>query len=283
MSSVDLHRSHLFAPGANAVILPKALASKADAVVIDLEDALPRQERSDAHALLRSLAASIGGRPTHVRVGIGQGRYQADDVEVAVGVGAEAIRLPKAEDVRAVAAVGAQLDTLDAGVVLHVTIESARGLTVLADLLQVDRVARVVFGERDFMADMGVDEADGLVDHARAQVAIESRAAGLAQPLDGAYIGLEDPEGLRRSCERAKALGFGGKSALHPNQLDIIHDVFTPGTGLVAWAQSVHDEFAAAVRQGRASTVVDGEFVDASVARRAAAILQHRQHGGETP
>ncbi len=248
--------------------------------MIDLEDAIDQSRRSEAHALLRSLAGEIAGRPTHVRVAVGVDGYAIDDIELAASLGAEAIRLPKAEDPGSVAAASKVLDNSGSGAVVHLTVESARGLSSLESLVPAsERVSRVVFGERDFLADVGVDEPGPITDHARASLAILSRSFDLETPLDGAYIDLEDPDGLRRSCEHARSLGFGGKSALHPKQLQIIHEVFSPSPEQLARAQEIVEAFDAARARGEVMVIVGGRFVDEAVARRARAVLEDKEVG----
>lgn len=266
-------RSYLFVPGADDRRVPKALDSDADVVVLDLEDAVAPGEQSAGRALLLGHAAQIAARPTHLRVGWTDDRYSLEDVELAVDIGVTVLRLPKAESAAMLAPV---VDALgeESGLRIHPTIESARGLAGVAEMAAcAAAVERFVFGERDFMADLGLDEPGPLTDHARAELAIMSRAAGLLPPIDGAFIHLADAAGLRRSAERARAFGFWGKSAIHPAQLPVIHDVFGHSAERIEWAERVTSAHREAISSGRAVSVVDGTFVDAAVVRRAKEIL----------
>ena len=279
MSSPDrTHRSHLFAPATNERIIHKALESSADAVVLDLEDSIDQSSRTVAHQILTSASEAIARRPTHIRVGMIDGAYRLEDVELAIALEVEAIRLPKVESSGAVASVGDRLAAGGCEATIHLTVESAAGLAALADIVSVsERVSRVVFGERDFLADMGVSEPGPITDHARAGIAIASRALSLAPPIDGAYIDLDDEQGLRQACERARNLGFGGKSALHPRQLAVIHEVFSPSGEEIEWATKVVAAHDAALERGNVTTVVDGRFIDEAVARRARSVLSRRE------
>jgi citrate lyase subunit beta/citryl-CoA lyase len=273
LSPDHAHRSHLFAPASNEVLVNKALSSEADAVVLDLEDAV--SDRASAHRILADVSDRFGERPTHVRVGLGDDGYRTDDLELLAGTALEAVRLPKVSQPGWVRAVSDHLDGAGVRAVIHLTVESAVGLARLAELVAVsNRVSRVVFGERDFLADLGVDEPGPLTDHARAEIAVVSRAHGLGTPIDGAYIDLEDDEGLRRSCERARGFGFGGKSAIHPRQLEVIHRVFSPSGADRDRAQEVVTAYEAARRRGEVTTIVAGRFVDEAVARRARSVLE---------
>lgn len=271
-------RTHLFAPGSKPRIVHSALASPADAVVIDLEDGIDPSRREAAHALLRKLAADRPSRPIHVRIATESGGYRRDDLDAAMAIAPEAIRLPKAESPDAVAAVSAHLADLGMPAVLHVTVESALGLTSLDEIISAsDRVDRVVFGERDFLADIGVDEPGPITTHARAVIAIQSRARGIGSPLDGAFVDLDDLDGLQRSCREARALGFGGKSAIHPSQLATISAAFSPTDDDIEQARRMIDSLDLARSHGDASVVVDGRFVDEAVARRARSVLDSEE------
>lgn len=279
MLSPDLrHRTHLFAPGLNERLVKKALATDADAVVIDLEDGIDQSRLDEARGLLMRLAASAHGRTVHVRAGMDDDGYRLDDLRVALALRAEVIRLPKVEEPKAVAKVASFLDEANAPTLIHITIESSRGLMLLKELIgSTSRVTRLVFGERDFLADMGVDEPGSLTDHARAMIGVVSRAMDIGPPLDGAFVDLGDAEGLRRSCERARGFGFGGKSAIHPDQLSTIDDVFSVGAAEVEGARRIIKAFDKARSEGDASTVVDGRFIDEALARRARSVLADKE------
>lgn len=271
-------RSYLFAPASNERLVRKALQSGADAVVLDLEDSIDQKRRTAAHAILKSASTEIQARPTHIRVAIVGDRYEPADVRLAADLGVEAIRLPKVESVEAVASVDSQIGALGCPARLHLTIESAVGLAHVDGFAATsDRVTRLVFGERDFLADMGVDEPGPLTDHARAEIALKSRSLVLHPPIDGAFIDLDDQDGLESSCLRAKRLGFSGKSSLHPRQLETIHRVFSPSTDEIESATAIVQAFEDALTRGEVTAVVDGRFVDEAVARRARSVLSMKE------
>ena len=279
MSLPDLRRrTHLFAPGLNQRFVEKALVSDADAVVIDLEDGIDQTRVHDARGMLEGIAEAAHARPTHVRVGMDSSGYREADLRLAVNLRAETVRLPKVEEPELVGAVASLLDREAVPTTIHLTIESARGLVSLADLIAASsRVSRIVFGERDFLADMGVNEPGPITDHARASIAVSSRAAGIGSPLDGAYVDLDDFEGLQSSCERARAFGFGGKSAIHPKQLAMIQKVFSLGDADLKRARTLVDAFDRAQSQGEASVVVDGRFIDEALAKRARSMIEEEE------
>ena len=297
MSSADrsptiaaAHRSYLFAPGSDPAVMRKALASAADAVVLDLEDAVATAHKDAARAEIGRLLGELDAEPlpgrspaVHVRINRSGDGYATDDVAVAVHPLVEAIRLPKAEDadaVRAVAATIAQHESslgMRPGTVrLYPTIESARGVMAAEAVAASNpRVARLVFGQADLVADLGGRGDDTLTTLVpRALVALASRAAGIDAPVDGATTDLTDAAVLDAALERARALGFFGKSAIHPRQLAAINDAFTPDDEeLEAAERIIH---AAEVAEGGA-TSVDGELVDAAIVRRATSLLALRR------
>lgn len=274
-------RSFLFAPGANGRILSKAMDAGADAVVCDLEDSVPVADKAGAR---QAVAAAIAARAAdagcqlHVRVDRGADGYDEQDLDAVVVPGLAGLRLPKAAHADEVAAVAHLVGELErtrgmpAGAVgLHPTIESAEGVDRVRELAAAPRVVSLVFGSADFLADIAAHGGDGrdATLLARSAMVLASRNAGIRAPVDGAYTGLDDLAGLRESTRWARSLGFFGRSAIHPRQLAVIHDVFTPTPEEMRWARRV----LAAAQEGGGTAVVDAQFVDAPVLRRARDLL----------
>ena len=284
------HRSYLFVPGSDPAMMRKALASDADAVVLDLEDAVAPAHKDAARGEIGRLVAELRAEPlsdrlpaVHVRINRSGDSYAEDDVAVAVHPRVEAIRLPKTEgaaEVRAVSAVVAQREAalgMPVGIIqLYPTIESARGVMSAEEIASSDpRVARLVLGQADLVADIGGRGDDTLTTLVpRALVVLASRAAGIDAPVDGATTDLTDAAVLDAALVRARALGFFGKSAIHPRQIAAINDAFTPDDGELAAADRIVRADEAA--QGGA-TSVDGELVDAAIVRRAQSLLTLRR------
>jgi citrate lyase subunit beta/citryl-CoA lyase len=287
---VPAHRSYLFAPAADPRVMRKALGAGADAVVLDLEDSVATDRKDEARSAVAELLAELSASPSadgssavHVRINrVGDG-YDPHDIEVAVHPAVEALRLPKAEAADAVrtasAAVAARERTLGmpAGAVhLYPTIESARGVMRAEAIAASDpRVVRLVLGQADLVADLGGRGDDTLTTLVpRALVALASRTAGIGAPVDGATTDVDGEQVLRDALTRARALGFHGKSAIHPRQLAAIHDTFTPDEAELAHAERV---VAAAEAAGGGATTLDGELVDVAIVRRARGLLALRR------
>lgn len=263
-------RSWLYVPGHRADRVAKALAAGADAVVVDLEDAVPPDQKQAARDTALRLAAEGGhDRPLWVRVNDPAGPWGEADVDALAGLSLTGLRLPRSEDPAVVREVGDR-----AGLPMQLLVESAAGLARAADLATAHPlVAGLGLGEADLSADLRVTGDEGLA-WARGWVVVAARAAGLPSPVQSVYTDVADLAGLRASTERARATGFVGRSVVHPRQIPVVHDVFTPGLAEVAAARAVLAASAAAQERGEVAVLdADGRFVDPAVVRRARLVL----------
>lgn len=295
MTRARVTRSVLATPGSNPRMIEKALASEADVVMIDLEDAVAPAEKAAAR---ETVAAALRegdwrGRPRTFRINALDTPWFARDL-VSVHDLAEGridlIVLPKASDVGDVQNVSTILASLEAPdqqpVMLDVQIESAAGLAHCEAIAGCSaRVAALVFGPGDFAASVRMplsaigmpDSWDALYpghrwDYALQRILIAARAAGVLA-IDGPYADFRDLEGFRRSCLVSRALGYDGKWCIHPAQVPVANEVFTSTAEEIAWAEEILAENAAAVAQGRGSFALHGQMVDAATLRMAAATL----------
>ena len=257
-------RSYLFVPGHRNTLVEKALRAGADAVIVDLEDAVPDGQK----AIARELAAQACARAQlWVRINAVGTRECAADLDAVAGCAA-GIRIPKVEFPEQVAAVAQRCPAIP----LICAIETARGLLAAAEIAAMPQCNYLAMGGLDLRRDLGVGAGSEPMLYARSHLVAAAQAAGIAPPIDSVFADLHNPEGLRAEALHAKSLGFFGKSAISPRQLDIIHEAFAPSAAEMKWAQRVVDAFAAG--GGEALRLDDGEFVDVPVARRAANILK---------
>lgn len=282
-----LPRSYLFAPGDNARIVRKAVRADADAVIFDLEDSVPPHKKDTARSTVESVIqdGSIpNSMPVFVRINSTKSTSWEADLESVVYAGVSGIRVGKVETGADVEQVSERIGDLerDRGiqgntVELQVSIESARGFMHLESILtHRPRLSRAVFGQADYATDVGIDvgenEFETLVP--RTRMVIASRAAGLAPPVMGAFPRLSDPDALRVSTTRARSLGFFGRSAIHPRQVAVINEVFTPSRAQMEAAEAIVRAFDTAQLQGEATAVTSqGDFVDLPIYRRAQQLL----------
>jgi citrate lyase subunit beta/citryl-CoA lyase len=285
-------RSHLYAPGNNEKLLGRVLEAGADAVVLDLEDAVPPAEKERARALVADVVAARAAEPApavFVRVNHPSTGLTAAEVAAVVRPGLAGIRVPKTESAGEVRQLAAWITAaeraagLSAGsVVLIPIIESAKGAWRAEEIAAADpRVLALAFGAADFARDLelrpGVEGTETL--HARSRLVLASRVAGVRPPIDSVLTRLDDEDALRAEATQARALGYFGKSAIHPRQLPAIHEAFTPTEAEVAHARAIVAAEEQAERAGSGATTVDPaggaaegvgrEFVDVAVVRRA--------------
>jgi citrate lyase beta subunit len=235
-------------------MLERAAALPADEVVVDLEDGVAAADKETARANL-PLARARGTLAVRINKG------SLADLEAAAAV-ADVIVLPKVESPDDVAAV-----TQHTLLPLEVQIETARGLVEVEAIARQPQVEALIFGPGDFAASLGVPVLTigaGASEYAMARIAVAARAFGL-QAIDGPHASLEDPAALRASAERALALGYDGKWAIHPSQLETLHDVFTPTAEQIERAKRILATDGA-VR-------LEGEMVDEATKKLAEGVL----------
>ncbi len=259
-------RSWLFAPGHNERILSKAFEVGADVVLLDLEDGVGPTFKDAARKQVVEVLAS---QPAWVRINRPGSPDAERDLE-AVAALALGIRIPKVEREWDVAWVRQRL--AGRNIPLTASIESAVGVVNATAIARAQGVTSLSFGNIDFGADVGIDASDPTATLlARSLLVLASRAAGIHAPSDGVFPRFSDDAGLREACAAARRLGFAGKSAIHPRQVPIINEAFTPTPEEVEWARKVVAAYEAS--EGTATKVGDGEMVDVPVYERAMRIL----------
>ncbi|MCW5657055.1 MAG: CoA ester lyase [Burkholderiaceae bacterium] len=268
MTATTQPRTYLFVPADRPERYAKARAAGADAVIVDLEDAVAPDAKPRARDALAD--ALDEAAPLVVRVNAAGTPWYEEDLELCRHPGVAAVMLPKADGIDAVchAFESAFKDVLP-------IIESARGVEEVRAIARVPGVARLAFGSIDLAVDLGIDCApdggEAELQPYRAQVVLASRLGGLAAPIDGVSIAIDDAARLCADAERSRRLGFGAKLCIHPKQIAVVQAVFVPDPERVAWAQRVCAAFAAA---GGAAVAVDGQMIDVPVVERARAVLR---------
>lgn len=256
--------SLLFVPASRPERFAKALAAGADGVIIDLEDAVAPADKDSARA---GLAAWLDpAHPVLVRVNAADTPWFVADLELLARPGVSAVVLPKAEhadDILVASRAGGGLAVLP-------LIESALGFEQRLALAHTDMVERLIFGQIDFQADMNMRCTEEELLPFRVALVLASRLAGIAAPIDGPCVAIDDAGVLEADALRARRLGFGGKLCIHPRQVAVVNRCFAPSAEEVAWAQRV---VAADAASGGAAVAVDGKMVDRPVVLRAQGIL----------
>jgi citrate lyase subunit beta/citryl-CoA lyase len=252
----------LFVPGDRPERFAKAAASGADAIIIDLEDAVAPERKAAARAALRpeNLPPGIS---IFVRVNaLGTAWHQAD-VEALAGLDLAGVMLPKAEAGTAISALAAALP----GKAVIALLESAKGLAASREIAA--QASRLAFGSIDFCADLGMAHEREMLLAARAEIVLASKLAGLPAPLDGVCTAIDAAAEVEADARYARGFGFGGKLCIHPKQIVPTRAGFAPTAAQIDWAERV-------LAAGGGAVTVDGKMVDEPVRIQARQILSLR-------
>jgi len=273
-------RSMLYVPGIRQDRFAKAMSAGADAVIFDLEDSVEAGQKEKARSLIAEfLATSSTGPLRLVRFnGIHTSEGEADLEFFSGQSGFDGVLLPKVETVglvELVARVFARHAPGGAVPPLLLMIETPAAILRAGDIATADApVAALLFGAEDFTASLGVErttDGEELL-YARGQIALAA-AAVRADAIDAVFTDLNDIDGLRRDCRRARGLGFRGKMAIHPKQIEIINETFTPAPAEVERARRVVEAFETARAAGQGVTTLEGKMVELPVVERARRVL----------
>ncbi len=272
-------RSFLFAPGNHPRRVEKALTLDADAVILDLEDAVAIAEKPATRGAVVAAFAQQRTGLLYVRVNAADTEFCYGDLTAIVRAGLDGIILPKVESAASLQTIDWLLSQLErerdlpaGGIDLIPIIETARGLGALEAILGAGtRVRHCAFGAGDFTLDVNMrwSRDEGELAYARARVVTASRAAGIEAPLDTVWVDLQDEAGLEASTRLALGLGFQGKMCIHPNQVPVVNRVFTPTNAEIDFAARVVAAFAQAEKEGSAAIQLDGKFIDYPIVYRA--------------
>ena len=277
-------RTFLFTPANHARRVEKVFTVGADAVILDLEDAVAIAEKPAA----REMAVAALQRPRtclgYIRVNAMETPFCYGDLVAIVQPGLDGIVLPKVESAAGLLAIDWLVEQLERerglperAIDLMPIIETGRGLSDIDAILRAgSRVKRVAFGAGDFTFDMNMVWSRGEAElaHARAAIVTASRAAGIEAPLDTVWVDLQDEAALEASARTALGLGFQGKMCIHPKQVPMVNRVFTPSEAEVAFAERVVAAFAEAEAAGSAAIQLDGKFIDYPIVYRAQRVLR---------
>lgn len=261
----------LYVPGDQPERFSKAIGSGADAVIVDLEDAVAPTRKDLARESARHLLESPTAVPVLLRVNGSATPWAGADLEMAARAPHLAgLRIPKVESRAQVEACRNALGP-DRTTELHVLIESAAGVEAAYDIASAPGVTGISLGEADLKSDLRLIDESGLA-YARGRIVMAARAAGLPPPTMSVYTWLDDDEGLAASCAAGRKLGFLGRAAIHPRQLPIIERAFMPSAAELNAANELlqaardPDNFATTVTTG-------GRFIDRAMLDAAKAVV----------
>ena len=280
---MSVYRSFLFAPGNHPRRVEKCLSLSADAVILDLEDAVAQNEKEATRAVVVKALAQPRRCQAYVRVNALGTAWSYGDIEAVVVPGLDGLVLPKVESAGDLQTADWMISALErarglkpGSIDLMPIIETAKGYVNLASIVGAGtRVRRLAFGAGDFTFDVGIrwtaDEAELLP--YRSSIVVHSRAAGLEPPIDTVWVDLQNAQGFERCVQHVKDLGFQGKMCIHPDQIERVNQTFRPTAAELERARQVVAAFAQAEREGLAAIQVDGQMVDYPIVHAAQRVL----------
>ena len=289
---MPLNRTFLFAPGNHPRRVEKALTLGADAVILDLEDAVATADKAAARKPVAEALKAPRRCRGYVRPNAPSSPFCYQDLVETIHDKVDGVVLPKVEsaaDLHAIdwllAALERERGMVEGSIDLIPMVETAAGVARVDRIVQARnlrpyrapwRVKRLAFGAGDYSLDVGLvpSHEEPELAEARARVVLASRAAGMEGPLDSPWFHLRDMEGFRRALERSRRGGFQGRLCVHPDQVPVANELFTPSADEVARAERIVAEFREAEARGAAAVEVDGQMVDYPIVHRAQALLE---------
>lgn len=281
-------RTLLSTPGNRPDRIEKAINLDADAVMIDLEDAVPIAEKDTSRSVVRAALDKHPGKRMYVRVNALTTPYIREDLEAVVSKNLKGIILPKVESQDDIFQIDKFLSDLEAKAKLEVgslevmpICETALGLENIFSIVSArpehHRILTVPFGAADYTLDLGISlTREGReLEYPRSRLPVACRAGGILPPLDTPWmVDIKDIDGLIADARKAKAYGFMGKVVIHPNQIQPCHDIFTPSIEEIEYARKVIDAFEEAEKEGRAAIQLEGKFIDYPVVEKSRRIIE---------
>ena len=278
------NRTFLFVPGNHPRKLEKVFDSGADAVIIDLEDAVAIAEKPATRAVAVEALKQSHKPRGYIRINAIDTEFCFQDLHEIVGPWLDGIVLPKVESAGDYMTVDWVLSNLERNAGLEVgsidlmpIVETAKGLAAAREIAACGgRIKRLSFGAGDYTRDLNLQWTFGEdeIAAARSELVLASRLANIEPPIDTVFIHIKEHEHFARSAQKGREFGFQGKLCIHPKQVDATHAAYTPTDAEAAWAQKIIDSFVEAEKAGSASIQVDGYFVDYPIVEKAERIVE---------
>ena len=264
----NLPSTYLFVPGNRPDRCDKALATRADAVIVDLEDAVAPADKIAARTSFAAWyrAAKFAPERVLLRINDQSTPWFDDDIAVIRETGVRGVVVPKTESAAQIERIASALPA-DGFVIALV--ETAKGIVEVDTLARASRLQRIAFGTLDYALDLDLTGDERGLLYPTCRIALASRAAGIASPIAGVTPDIGDESKLSADLAFARACGFGAKLCIHPKQVDAVHAAMRPTEAEVAWARRV----AATVESGAGVIQLDGKMVDRPVIAKAMRIL----------
>jgi citrate lyase subunit beta/citryl-CoA lyase len=272
--------SFLFTPGSDLRKIQKAFELNANSIILDLEDSVaPSQKEIARENVSNSLKIDRAKKRVGVRINGIETKYWVLDIKETIKEGPDFYMIPKVNNSNDVYAVERviesfeQLYELKDKTDLIVTIENAIGFSNIYEIVKAsERIKAISFGRADFCSDVGCESDNQILFYPRLLTSIAAAIVNISA-IDTVYLNFRDLEGLEREAREAKAMGYLGKAAIHPNQVDVINKVFTPSEKEIEWAKKVYTAYEDAIKRGLGAISVDNQMIDEAVVKKARRVL----------
>ena len=289
MATIHLRRSLHFIPGANDKMFLKSLASSADSLILDLEDAVTPKKKDDARQVIKDWlnSADFSGKEKTVRINPIDSPWGLKDIEVVMQGHPDSLVIPKVSSYQELQTLDdalthweSQLELQEKSVnLILITTETPASILNLPSFTDCERVAALSWGAEDLATSLGSTRNRGpdgsyldIYKHCRNMTLI-CAAAGNVQPIDTVFVDFKDSKGLQKDCEEASWMGYTGKMTIHPDQLEVVNAAFSPGETEVSTAKRLIEAFAEAEKQGLMAIAFEGQMVDVPHLNRAKKLL----------
>ena len=285
-------RALLYMPGDDRRKIEKSTTLGVDCVCMDMEDGVAISHKTEARAVIAQAMKDLdfGKSERCIRINSFGSGFEKFDLAAAVATNPDAVVVPKIESAAQLRLISEYIETyehssrMDRGSIhLLVGVETARGILNLKEIAEADRrLEAIIFGAEDYAASIGATRSKEATEvlYARSAV-VTACAANELQAIDMVYIDFRDMEGLRLEAEQGTGLGFSGKQIIHPNQVAVVQEAFTPSEEAIEYAQRVVATFAASQKEGRGAFALDGKMIDMPLLKNAQKVLDRAKAAGK--
>ena len=287
-------RTLLFVPGNNSKFFKKARSLTSDIICFDLEDSVPMKEKENARNLIKqelveyysslqdSSSSSSSLSSIYVRTNPAFSEMNSEDLQMVIQRGINGIVIPKtntADEIKKIekiiASIEVERNIPKDTIAIIPSIESAQGVVNCYSIASSSkRIVAVVFGVFDLLNDLGIEYSKQTLEarYAREKIPIDAKAAGVTA-IDAIWQDLKDIQGFKQDCKIGKNLGYSGKSIIHPDQIDITHDIYRPTKPEIEWAYKVYTEYEKSIERKIGAITIDGKMIDEVHYKQAKAII----------
>ncbi|GAB4449452.1 MAG: aldolase/citrate lyase family protein [Anaerolineales bacterium] len=285
-------RALLYMPGDDRRKIEKATTLGVDCICMDMEDGVAVTRKAEARAVIAQAMKELdfGNSERCIRINsIGSG-FEKDDLASALAAKPDSIVVPKIETAEQVQWVSDQIESYElanglaiGGIRLLIGVETAKGILNLKEIAEADkRLEAVIFGAEDYAASVGARRTKEATEvlYARSAV-VAACAANDLQAIDMVYIDFRDLEGLRLEAQQGAGFGFSGKQVIHPNQVPVVQEAFTPSEEAIAYAKRIVESFESSQREGKGAYALDGKMIDMPLLKNAQKVLDRARAAGK--